>query len=139
MSAHWAMTPGRILKLFRTDTKEPKNKYTVLVATKPFIVGFYINTNLTKLQEIRPELRAETIPISSADGFPFLHHLSHLDCSAPIDVEENDAAAQVDGDPSRDLKFLPDKVKSKIIQIVDNGVTLETHLAKIILKNLRGP
>lgn len=132
----WLLIPGRVLTIFSSITKpKPKEKHVVLVATKPILLGFFINSP-TDFQKIHHHLMAEMVELNKADGYPFITHRSYIDCTEAIDLEEEDLIAQVTADPSRDRKMITDNTRNKILGILENALMLEGGIAAIIKKNL---
>ncbi len=131
----WLLVPGRIIRLFCGFTKPPKEKYVVLLTKSTFLVGFLINSHPTDFQRNRQHLLDELIKLTPRD-YSFLSHTCYLDCTTLADLDEEDVLAQITDDPTRDLKMISEKTRSQIISILTNSLTIESGLAKLILKNL---
>ena len=133
------LVPGRVLRLFCSFTNPPKEKFVVIAATDPCLVGFLINTSPTDFQKKRPHLMAELIKVHANDGYPFLTNPtpSYLDCTVAEDLDENDVLAQVEADPKRDLKMISDTTLAQIVGIVSTSVTLDSGTTRLILKGLK--
>lgn len=131
----WLLVPGRIIRLFCSFTKPPKEKYVVLLTKSPFLVGFLINSHPTDFQQNRQHLLDELIKLTARE-YSFLSHTCYLDCTTVADLDEEDVLAQITDDPTRDLKMISEKTRSQIISILTNSLTIESGLAKLILKNL---
>jgi len=54
------------------------------------------------------------------------------------DLDFDETVAQLTQDPSRVLGLLTDATKARVIKVIQESVTLERGLAKIILNNLTG-
>lgn len=132
------IVPGRVLRLFCSFTNPPKEKYVVIVATNPFCLGFLINSNPTDLQRSKKHLMDELVEVSNADGFGFLTNPqpSVLDCTYAADFDLDEVVAQLTQDASRAHGLLADAVRSRIVGVVKDSMTLEGGIARIILKNL---
>ncbi len=61
-----------------------------------------------------------------------------LDCTFVADLDFDETVAQLTQDPSRVLGLLTDATKARVIKVIQESVTLERGLAKIILNNLTG-
>lgn len=131
----WLLVPGRIIRLFCGFTKPPKEKYVVLLTKNPFLLGFLINSHPTDFQQNRQHLLDELIKLTASD-YSFLSHTCYLDCTTLADLDEEDILAQVTDDPTRDLKMISEKTRGQIIAILTESLTIESGLAKLILKNL---
>ena len=132
------VVPGRILRLFCSFTDPPKEKFVVIAASNPCCLGLLINSNPTALQRAKKHLMEELVSISAHDGYPFLTNPqpSVLDCTFAADLDLDETVAQLTQDPSRVLGFLTDATKRQIIKVIDQSVTLERGIARIIVKNL---
>ena len=132
------IVPGRVLRLFCSFTAPPKEKFVVVVATNPFCLGFLINSSPTGLQRSKKHLADELVRISKADGYEFLTNPepSVLDCTFAADFDVDQVVAQLTQDPSRVLGFLTDATRKRVAEVVQESMTLEGGLVKIILRNL---
>jgi hypothetical protein len=132
------LVPGRILKLFCAFTKPPKEKYIVLAATNPVLLGFVVNSELTSLQAKHPHLQEELVSMHANQGYLFLTNAlpSYLDCTQAIDLDENDVIAQVVENPGRDLKMINATTREQVLKVMVNSLTLDGGTAKLIIKNL---
>jgi hypothetical protein len=77
------VTVGDVLKLFVEETNPPKIKYFfVLGCTTDHvsIASFYVNSKINLNVNNNPILVKYNIEIKPED-YPFLHHVSYLDCS----------------------------------------------------------
>lgn len=131
----WLLVPGRIIRLFCSFTKPPKEKYVVLLTKNPFLVGFLINSHPTDFQQNRPHLLGELIKLTTKD-YSFISHVCYIDCTTIADLDEEDVLAQIADDPARDLKMISEKTRCQIVSILTNSLTIESGLVKLILKNL---
>ena len=134
------IVPGRVLRLFCSFTVPPKEKFVVIVATNPCCLGFLINSNATELQKSKKHLSAELIDVSAKDGYTFLTNPrpSVLDCTFAADLDFDETVAQLTQDSSRVLGLITDATREQIIDVVEESMTLEGGIAKIIVKNLTG-
>jgi hypothetical protein len=127
------IVPGRFLKLWCTFTRPPKEKYFLVVATAPWVIGFLINSELTAFQKTRPDLVNENIGISGG----FLPHRSYLDCTCAIqDLEMAEICAQLGDQPKRLLSSAPQDLIERVKRVVDGSLLIEAGVRKIILRNL---
>jgi hypothetical protein len=77
---------GDVLYLFVEDTNPPKHKYFfVLGVTEDQIslASFYVNTEINLNVNHNPVLVKYNIELNPAD-YPFLRHISHLDCTKMV-------------------------------------------------------
>lgn len=132
------VVPGRILRLFCSFTNPPKEKFVVIVATNPFHLGFLINSNPTALQKSKKHLSDELIWVSARDGYGFLTNPqpSILDCTFAADLDLDETLAQIAQDSSRVHGLISDSTRARIINIVEESMTLEGGISKIIVRNL---
>ena len=132
------IVPGRVLRLFCSFTNPPKEKFVVIVATDPCLIGFLINSSPTDLQKSKKHLRDELVEVRRADGYDFLTNPapSVLDCTFAADFELDEIVAQLTLDANRVHGMIADGAREQIVAIVKDSMTLEGGIAKIILKNL---
>jgi hypothetical protein len=131
---------GRILRLFCSFTDPPKEKFVVIVATNPCCLGFLINSSATLLQKSKKHLSDELISISARDGYAFLTNPrpSVLDCTFAADLDFDETVAQLTQDPNRVMSLITEATRKQIVEVVQESMTLEGGIAKIIVKNLTG-
>lgn len=129
------VVPGRLLLLHCSFTKpNPKDKFFLAVATEPWLIGFLINSELTSLQQRRPDLQADLIPVGPNR---ILHKQSWLDCSCPIEeIEFADACAQISADPWRVKSMASDSLMGAVRAKVDRSLLIEAGCRKIILRRI---
>jgi hypothetical protein len=132
------VVPGRVLRLFCSFTNPPKEKFVVIVATNPICLGFLINSNPTALQKSRKHLSDELIRVSARDGYVFLTNPapSVLDCTFAADLDLEETLAQIAQDSSRVHRLISDSTRTQIINIVEQSMTLEGGISRIIIRNL---
>lgn len=132
------VVPGRVLRLFCSFTNPPKEKYVVIVATNPVCIGFLINSSPTELQRSKKHLRDELVSVGKADGYEFLANPepSVIDCTLAADFEFDEVVAQLTQDSARVLRIITNETRAQIVEVVEESMTLEGGVVKIILKNL---
>jgi hypothetical protein len=128
------IVPGRCLRLWCKFTRPAKEKFFLVAATEPFLIGFLINSEATSLQQQRPDLLRELISLPQGG---FLTHQSYLDCTCAIsDFEMDEVCAQISADPGRMLTVASPEVMHAIRIIVEGSLMIEGGNRKIILKNI---
>jgi len=133
-----ALAPGHILRLWCDFTARPKFKYLVIVGTDPDPIGFFINSRVPAFIAKRPGLLACQLELSPTD-YPFLRHVSYLDCRAVVDaLDDEDILAQVTASPSRFVGELAEATKADVLRVIAAAPTIsEAHRA--VIRQALGP
>jgi len=107
-------------------TNPPKNKIVVIVCRDVEFMGFLVNSTINRFITARPDMFVCQIMLSKSD-YGFLFHDSYLDCAQiyPFGDEE-----LVIG-----LKFISEKTKTEIKQVVSKAKTIEERYKKLIAAN----
>ncbi len=114
---------GQVFYLFCRFTTPPKEKYLLLVCTKPKLLFFTINSEINAFKMARPHLKQCQVTIDK-NNHDFLHHNSFVDCTQLNEIRFDDIKDQVVEDVNRVKKMVDTKIIKEVIKAVNNSKTL---------------
>jgi hypothetical protein len=131
-----AISPGKVLYLFCTLSRETKNKFVVVVnPCEPFSY-FLINSNIRLFIQKKPELTRCQILLKQEEHH-FLTHDSYLDCTALLKtIPYEEAKEQISNDFSRISGDLNLRTRKDILRVVCSSKVFDPRDKDIILRNL---
>jgi hypothetical protein len=132
------LKPGSILLVHCYFCTPRKSKFYILVATKPFANGFFINSEPTAFQKSNKHFMDDLLPIRQIDYPKLLKYDSFIDCTTPLDeFSINELEAHVMADPGKNyLGEITRETAQEIRRIVANSLHIENWRIKSILSNL---
>lgn len=132
-----ALAPGNILRLWCDFTARPKFKYVVIVGTDPDPIGFFVNSRIPAFIAKRPALRACQVKLSP-DTYPFLDHVSYLDCHVVIDVlQAAEILRRLTENPGRFVGELTDATKAEVLRVIVTAPTVSDAHRSVLRSSLR--
>lgn len=126
------LCPGTVLKTFVHDTKPPKIKFFVVLATDQgslAVACLYINTEINVNVFPTQALRDLHLPLRSGE-YEFLGHDSYLDCSDIREKEYEAIKSTLTGDPSVLYGKLTQADLDSALRIVGSAETIKPKLRK---------
>lgn len=98
---------------------------------------FLVNTALTAFKRLRPELMAGQLEITR-DEHPCLHYDSWLDCAEPHGYDMSSLATAYARDPTTVRGHISDRLRRRIIAVVEASRVIERRKIAWLLAGLHG-
>jgi hypothetical protein len=130
------LSPGRIVYVPTPDADY--DKFLIIVAFNPSLLGFYINSRIHPFIAVRPALNRCQVTIAAENHRPYLRDDSYADCSKVITcVTRVSVITHAAADPSRIKKLITADERTRIVQAVRDAYTISKDCKTVILSNLK--
>lgn len=128
--------PGSVYYFHCNTTRPPKQKYCVLLSEKP-IYWFFINSEIPRIFNNRPEMVRQQIPLIRFPYHGFLDHDSFIDCSYAI-IEDITIEELIEMTHDKDFLVgsLHESVIEEVLISVRGSCTIDEIQKQIILRSL---
>jgi hypothetical protein len=117
------LSVGCVVEVFAAHITPPHNKYYVVACLEPMVLGFFINSDINRYIQRRPQLAAAQVRVLKAEH-TFLHHDSWLDCSDIHTFTRHFLDREVRTNPPAMLGTLSPSVQAEMLRVVANSYTL---------------
>ncbi len=125
------LSPGCVVEVFAAHITPPHNKYFVIACLEPQVLGFFINSEINRYIQRRPQLAAAQVKVTKAEH-SFLRHDSWLDCSDVHTFTRHFLDREVRTNPPALLGKLTANAVAAMLQAVDKSYTLAAeHIDRI--------